>query len=78
MVAMRWSGTRKRKLSAGGARGRRKIRAMANENGVCGTEGEKMNLGVIPYNLEDDKVRPLDERGKILGLTRGHVVKNIL
>jgi hypothetical protein len=37
-----------------------------------------MALGVKPYNLEDDEVHPLDEREKILGLTRGRAAKNIL
>jgi hypothetical protein len=37
-----------------------------------------MALGVKPYNLEDDEARLLDECGKILSPTRGHVVKNIL
>jgi hypothetical protein len=77
IVAIRLSGKRKRKLGARCAQGRMKLGRWQVKI-ECATQKGKMALGVKPYNLEDDEVHPLDEREKILGLTRGRAVKNTL
>jgi hypothetical protein len=77
MVTKWWSGKRKRNLGAGGAQGRRKL-GQWQVKVECAAQKGKMAIGINLYNLEDDEVQPLDERGEILSPTRGHIVKSVL